>query len=98
MKLSVLFSHMRAQNRDYFFNNPQKLKTRVVKKSTNPEWNEELTLSIEDPAVPVRLVCIRFHLSFLKSVVWVLLPLPFPNSTNILSKRVTKEEVLLLYC
>ncbi|XP_066309209.1 GTPase activating protein 1-like [Miscanthus floridulus] len=33
----------------------QKLKTRVVKKSTNPEWNEELTLSIEDPAVPVRL-------------------------------------------
>ncbi|KAL5207313.1 hypothetical protein ABZP36_031748 [Zizania latifolia] len=31
----------------------QKLKTRVVKKSTNPEWNDELTLSIEDPAVPV---------------------------------------------
>jgi hypothetical protein len=59
---------MRAQNRDYFFNNPQKLKTRVVRKSTNPEWNEELTLSIEDPAVPVRLVCIRFHLSY-----------PFPN-------------------
>ncbi|NDW60243.1 hypothetical protein G0P98_27770, partial [Yangia sp. PrR004] len=33
----------------------QKLKTRVVKKNTNPEWNEDLTLSIEDPAVPVRL-------------------------------------------
>lgn len=33
----------------------QKLKTRVIKKSTNPEWNDELTLSIEDPAVPVRL-------------------------------------------
>ncbi|XP_062218929.1 GTPase activating protein 1 [Phragmites australis] len=33
----------------------QKLKTRVIKKSTNPEWNEELTLSIEDPVVPVRL-------------------------------------------
>ncbi|GJM91059.1 hypothetical protein PR202_ga07395 [Eleusine coracana subsp. coracana] len=33
----------------------QKLKTRVIKKSTNPEWNEELTLSIEDPAVPIRL-------------------------------------------
>ncbi|XP_062223386.1 GTPase activating protein 1-like [Phragmites australis] len=33
----------------------QKLKTRVIKKSTNPEWNEELTLSIEDPSVPVRL-------------------------------------------
>ncbi|KAL6646895.1 hypothetical protein ACP70R_015589 [Stipagrostis hirtigluma subsp. patula] len=33
----------------------QKLKTRVIKKTTNPEWNEELTLSIEDPAVPIRL-------------------------------------------
>ncbi|KAG8058911.1 hypothetical protein GUJ93_ZPchr0002g23148 [Zizania palustris] len=33
----------------------QRLKTRVVKKSTNPEWNDELTLSIEDPAVPVKL-------------------------------------------
>ncbi|KAK3152904.1 hypothetical protein QOZ80_2BG0165110 [Eleusine coracana subsp. coracana] len=33
----------------------QRLKTRVIKKSTNPEWNEELTLSIEDPAVPIRL-------------------------------------------
>lgn len=26
-----------------------KLKTRVVKKNVNPEWNEELTLSIVDP-------------------------------------------------
>ncbi|AQK96770.1 GTPase activating protein 1 [Zea mays] len=33
----------------------QKVKTRVVKKSINPEWNEKLTLSIEDPAVPIRL-------------------------------------------
>ncbi|KAF0923296.1 hypothetical protein E2562_005257 [Oryza meyeriana var. granulata] len=33
----------------------QKLKTRVIKKTTNPEWNDELTLSIEDPAVPVGL-------------------------------------------
>uniref|UniRef100_A0A0D9VFD7 C2 domain-containing protein n=1 Tax=Leersia perrieri TaxID=77586 RepID=A0A0D9VFD7_9ORYZ len=33
----------------------QKLKTRVIKKTTNPEWNDELTLSIENPAVPVRL-------------------------------------------
>lgn len=49
---------MRAPaNRDCFLNISQKLKTRVVKKSTNPEWNEELTLSIEDPAVPIRLVC-----------------------------------------
>jgi hypothetical protein len=36
----------------------QKLKTRVVRKSINPEWNDELTLSIEDPAVLVKLVCL----------------------------------------
>jgi len=28
----------------------QKLRTKVIKKNTNPEWSEELTLSIEDPA------------------------------------------------
>ncbi|XP_074558623.1 GTPase activating protein 1-like isoform X1 [Curcuma longa] len=33
----------------------QKLKTRVIKRNTNPVWNEELTLSIEDPNLPVRL-------------------------------------------
>ncbi|CAL9771705.1 unnamed protein product [Musa acuminata subsp. burmannicoides] len=33
----------------------QKLKTRVIKRNTNPIWNEELTLSVEDPALPVRL-------------------------------------------
>ncbi|XP_020109734.1 GTPase activating protein 1-like [Ananas comosus] len=33
----------------------QKLRTRVIKKNTNPEWNEYLTLSVEDPALPVRL-------------------------------------------
>uniref|UniRef100_A0A2P2Q2T7 Putative ADP-ribosylation factor GTPase-activating protein AGD11 isoform X2 n=1 Tax=Rhizophora mucronata TaxID=61149 RepID=A0A2P2Q2T7_RHIMU len=33
----------------------QKLKTRVVKKNINPEWNEYLTLSIGDPNLPVRL-------------------------------------------
>ncbi|XP_062004542.1 protein C2-DOMAIN ABA-RELATED 1-like [Rosa rugosa] len=31
----------------------QKLKTRVVKKSVNPEWNEQLTLSIADPNLPI---------------------------------------------
>ncbi|XP_031390357.1 GTPase activating protein 1-like [Punica granatum] len=34
----------------------QKLKTRVVKKSTNPEWNEELTLSIDDPNLPIKVL------------------------------------------
>ncbi|THU45319.1 hypothetical protein C4D60_Mb02t16620 [Musa balbisiana] len=33
----------------------QKLKTRVIKCNTNPVWNEELTLYVEDPALPVRL-------------------------------------------
>ncbi|KAF5939204.1 hypothetical protein HYC85_023463 [Camellia sinensis] len=30
-----------------------KMKTRVVKKNCNPVWNEELTLSIKDPNVPI---------------------------------------------
>lgn len=34
----------------------QKLKTRVVKKNLNPEWNEDLTLSISDPRTPISLV------------------------------------------
>ncbi|KAL0381459.1 UNVERIFIED_CONTAM: protein C2-DOMAIN ABA-RELATED 2 [Sesamum angustifolium] len=38
----------------------QKLKTRVVKKNVNPEWNEELTLSIADPSLPVKLVSLIF--------------------------------------
>ncbi|PHU24250.1 putative ADP-ribosylation factor GTPase-activating protein AGD13 [Capsicum chinense] len=33
----------------------QKLKTRVVKKDVNPEWNEDLTLSVADPNHPVKL-------------------------------------------
>ncbi|KAJ7970269.1 Protein C2-DOMAIN ABA-RELATED like [Quillaja saponaria] len=33
----------------------QKLKTRVVKKDVNPEWNEDLTLSVTDPNLPVKL-------------------------------------------
>ncbi|XP_010540029.1 PREDICTED: protein C2-DOMAIN ABA-RELATED 3 [Tarenaya hassleriana] len=33
----------------------QKLKTRVVKKDVNPEWNEDLTFTITDPNLPVQL-------------------------------------------
>ncbi|WOL12653.1 GTPase activating protein 1-like [Canna indica] len=33
----------------------QKLKTRVIKKNVNPVWNEYLTLSVEDPSLPVKL-------------------------------------------
>ncbi|XP_030461254.1 protein C2-DOMAIN ABA-RELATED 4-like [Syzygium oleosum] len=33
----------------------QKLKTRVVRKNTNPEWNEDLTLTVADPSLPVKL-------------------------------------------
>ncbi|KAK2441876.1 Calcium-dependent lipid-binding (CaLB domain) family protein [Trifolium repens] len=33
----------------------QKLKTRVVRKNLNPEWNDELTLSISDPHTPIHL-------------------------------------------
>ncbi|KAI3923862.1 hypothetical protein MKW92_007834 [Papaver armeniacum] len=33
----------------------QKLKTRVIKKDVNPEWNEDLTLCVQDPNLPVKL-------------------------------------------
>ncbi|XP_022775070.1 protein C2-DOMAIN ABA-RELATED 4-like [Durio zibethinus] len=33
----------------------QKLKTRVIKKDVNPEWNEDLTLSITDTSLPIKL-------------------------------------------
>ncbi|KMT11048.1 hypothetical protein BVRB_5g111380 [Beta vulgaris subsp. vulgaris] len=33
----------------------QKLKTRVIKKDVNPEWNEDLTLSVSDPNLPIQL-------------------------------------------
>jgi len=33
----------------------QKVKTRVVKKNLNPEWNDDLTLTISDPHTPIYL-------------------------------------------
>lgn len=39
----------------------QKLKTRVIKKTLNPEWNDDLTLSISDPHAPVHLVSNSFY-------------------------------------
>nr|ACU14102.1 unknown [Glycine max] len=33
----------------------QKLKTRVVKNNCNPDWNEELTLSVKDVKTPIHL-------------------------------------------
>ncbi|CAA0825510.1 Calcium-dependent lipid-binding (CaLB domain) family protein [Striga hermonthica] len=33
----------------------QRLKTRVIPKDINPEWNEDLTLSVSDPNKPVSL-------------------------------------------
>ncbi|XP_062107533.1 protein C2-DOMAIN ABA-RELATED 4-like isoform X2 [Humulus lupulus] len=34
----------------------QKLKTRVVRNCVNPQWNEDLTLSVVDPTLPVKLL------------------------------------------
>ncbi|PIN11690.1 putative Ca2+-dependent phospholipid-binding protein [Handroanthus impetiginosus] len=33
----------------------QKLKTRVIKKDVNPEWNEDLKLSVSHPKIPILL-------------------------------------------
>ncbi|XP_016439294.2 GTPase activating protein 1 [Nicotiana tabacum] len=34
----------------------QKLRTRVVKKNVNPEWNDDLTLCIAEPILPIKLI------------------------------------------
>ncbi|KAF8116074.1 hypothetical protein N665_0022s0004 [Sinapis alba] len=34
----------------------QKLRTRVIKKNLNPEWNEDMTLSVSDPIFPVKIM------------------------------------------
>lgn len=33
----------------------QKVQTRVIKRTTNPEWNEEFTFTISDPRIPINL-------------------------------------------
>ncbi|KAL4326033.1 hypothetical protein GQ457_11G031310 [Hibiscus cannabinus] len=33
----------------------QRLKTRMVKRDVNPEWNDDLTLSITNPNIPIKL-------------------------------------------
>ncbi|GMI76571.1 homolog of OsGAP1, C2-domain ABA-related, C2 domain, Arabidopsis thaliana C2 domain [Hibiscus trionum] len=33
----------------------QRLKTRMKKRDVNPEWNDELTLSVTDPNIPITL-------------------------------------------
>ncbi|RWR76148.1 protein C2-DOMAIN ABA-RELATED 4 [Cinnamomum micranthum f. kanehirae] len=33
----------------------QKLKTRIIRKNLNPEWHEDLTFSIDDPTLPIKL-------------------------------------------
>lgn len=38
----------------------QKLKTRVIRKDVNPEWNEDLTLSVQEPNIPIKLVSFLF--------------------------------------
>lgn len=39
----------------------QKLKTGVVMNHSNPEWNEELTMSIKDITTPIKLVSISSY-------------------------------------
>lgn len=40
---------------EYLYFVVQKLKTRVVRNNINPEWNDDLTLSILDASLPVKL-------------------------------------------
>ncbi|XAR63965.1 hypothetical protein NMG60_11024138 [Bertholletia excelsa] len=34
----------------------QKLRTRIIHKNVNPVWNEDLTLSVSDPDIPIKLI------------------------------------------
>ncbi|XP_061370229.1 protein C2-DOMAIN ABA-RELATED 4-like isoform X2 [Gastrolobium bilobum] len=85
----------------------QKLKTRVVKKNLNPEWNDDLTLSISDPHAPVQLFVYdkdRFSLDdkmgdaefsigpFLEAVKMRLEDLP--NDTIVTSEKPSRQNCL----
>lgn len=48
----------------------QRLKTRVIKRDVNPEWNEDLTLSISDPNACIKLVS---PVLFIFAFIWPLL-------------------------
>lgn len=56
MKKRSLSLSLSADDVVCMFGVKQKLKTRVVKKNVNPEWNEDLTLCIADPNTPIKLV------------------------------------------
>ncbi|XP_033145915.1 protein C2-DOMAIN ABA-RELATED 1 isoform X2 [Brassica rapa] len=45
-----------------FLNKSCDLKTRVVKHSLNPDWNDHLTLSVTDPNLPVKLTVYDYDL------------------------------------
>ncbi|XP_061370228.1 protein C2-DOMAIN ABA-RELATED 4-like isoform X1 [Gastrolobium bilobum] len=90
-----------------FFHFWQKLKTRVVKKNLNPEWNDDLTLSISDPHAPVQLFVYdkdRFSLDdkmgdaefsigpFLEAVKMRLEDLP--NDTIVTSEKPSRQNCL----
>ncbi|XP_073125887.1 GTPase activating protein 1-like [Henckelia pumila] len=70
--------NLAKRSRDFRSSNPyviirlgkQKVKTRVVKSNVNPEWNEELTLSIADvPNIPIILRVYDRH-SFTRDDEW----------------------------
>lgn len=48
----------------FYVYNLQKLKSHVVKQSVNPEWDEDLTLSISDPNLPIKLVSFYYQFHF----------------------------------